>query len=87
LGGWFSDVGSETGLVIGFAAICTADTEDVVAVGTLEVVVKEPKQISTGLARMAAMLTGKTTPDRATNPPCCTASSRSPLRGAPTVKG
>jgi hypothetical protein len=28
--------------------------------------VKEPKQISTGLARMSAMLTGKTTPDRAT---------------------
>jgi hypothetical protein len=28
--------------------------------------VKEPKQISTGLARMLAMLAGKTTPDRAT---------------------
>jgi hypothetical protein len=28
--------------------------------------VKEPKQISTGLARMASMLVGKTTPDRAT---------------------
>jgi hypothetical protein len=28
--------------------------------------VKEPKQISTGLARMSAMLAGKTTPDRAT---------------------
>jgi hypothetical protein len=27
---------------------------------------KEPKQISTGLARMSAMLAGKTTPDWAT---------------------
>jgi hypothetical protein len=27
---------------------------------------KEPKQISTGLARMSAMLARKTTPDRAT---------------------
>jgi hypothetical protein len=32
----------------------------------VEVIVKEPKQISTGLARMYAMLAGKTTPDRAT---------------------
>jgi hypothetical protein len=30
--------------------------------------VKEPKQISTGLARMSAMLAGKTTPDQATMP-------------------
>jgi hypothetical protein len=28
--------------------------------------VKEPKQISTGLASMSAMLTGKRTPDRVT---------------------
>jgi hypothetical protein len=28
--------------------------------------VKEPKQISTGLARMSTMLARKTTPDRAT---------------------
>jgi hypothetical protein len=32
----------------------------------VEVVVKESKQISTGLARMSAMLAGKTTPDQAT---------------------
>jgi hypothetical protein len=38
-------------------------TEEVVVAGTDEVVVKELKQISTGLARMAAMLAGKTTPD------------------------
>jgi hypothetical protein len=38
----------------------------VVAAAEVEVVVKEPKQISTGLARMSVMLAGKTTPDRAT---------------------
>jgi hypothetical protein len=32
----------------------------------VEVAVKEPKHIATGLARMSAMLAGKTTPDRAT---------------------
>jgi hypothetical protein len=32
----------------------------------VEVTVKEPKQISTGLVRMSAMLVGKTTPDRVT---------------------
>jgi hypothetical protein len=32
----------------------------------VEVAVKEPKQIFTGLARMSAMLPGKTTPDQAT---------------------
>jgi hypothetical protein len=32
----------------------------------VEVAVKEPKQISTGLARMSTMLARKTTPDRAT---------------------
>jgi hypothetical protein len=31
----------------------------------VEVTVKEPKQISTGLARMSAMLPGKTMLDRA----------------------
>jgi hypothetical protein len=43
-----------------------AATEEVVAAGTVEVAVNEPKRISTGLARIAAMLTGKTIPDRAT---------------------
>jgi hypothetical protein len=32
----------------------------------VEVAVKEPKHISTGLARMSAMLVGKTTVDRVT---------------------
>jgi hypothetical protein len=46
--------------------------------------VKEPKQISTGLARMSVMLTRKTTPDRATM-----LHSEFPisLPGAPTVRG
>jgi hypothetical protein len=39
---------------------------EVAAASVVEVVVKEPKQISTGLGRMSAMLAGKTTPDRAT---------------------
>jgi hypothetical protein len=38
----------------------------VAAASVVVVTVKEPKQISTGLARMSAMLTGKMTPDRAT---------------------
>jgi hypothetical protein len=42
------------------------DVRDTLGIGTVEVAVKEPKQISTGLARMAAMLVGKTTPDWAT---------------------
>jgi hypothetical protein len=32
----------------------------------VEVAVKEPKPITTGLARMSDMLAGKTTPDQAT---------------------
>jgi hypothetical protein len=38
---------------------------EVAAACTVGVAVKEPKQISTGLARMSTMLTGKTTSDRA----------------------
>jgi hypothetical protein len=38
----------------------------VTAASVVEVTVKEPKQIPTGLARMSTMLVGKTTPDRAT---------------------
>jgi hypothetical protein len=39
---------------------------EVVTASVVEVAVKEPKQISTGLARMPAMLAGKTTLDQAT---------------------
>jgi hypothetical protein len=51
---------------VGADTIFAVVTGEVVAADTVEVVVKEPKQISTGLARMSAMLTGKATPDRAT---------------------
>jgi hypothetical protein len=54
-----------------------------VAVSADEAAMKEPKQISTGFARMVAILAGKTTPDR---PPCRTASSRSPLPGVTIVR-
>jgi hypothetical protein len=37
---------------------------EVTAASGVEVVMKEPKQISTGSVRMSAMLAGKTTPDR-----------------------
>jgi hypothetical protein len=39
---------------------------EVAAASAVEVMVKEPKRISTGLARISAMLAGKTTPDQAT---------------------
>jgi hypothetical protein len=58
-------------LLVGAGAaseVVGASTEpvgDVAAASVVEVVVKEPKQISTGSARMSAMLTRKTTPDRA----------------------
>jgi hypothetical protein len=39
---------------------------EVAAASVVEVAVKEPKQISTGLARMSAKLAGRTTPDWAT---------------------
>jgi hypothetical protein len=43
----------------------TKVVSEVAAASTVEVAVKEPKQISTGLARMSTMLAKKTTPDRA----------------------
>jgi hypothetical protein len=39
---------------------------EVAAASVVEVAVKDPKHISMGLARMSAMLAGKTTPDQAT---------------------
>jgi hypothetical protein len=68
LGGWVSVAGSETRVVTDTTVTYLAANEKVVVAGTDEVIVKEPKQISTGLARMSAMLVGKTTPDRATMP-------------------
>jgi hypothetical protein len=40
--------------------------EEVAAASVVEVAVKEPKKVSTGLARMSTMPAGKTTPDRTT---------------------
>jgi hypothetical protein len=63
---WVSDARSEAGVATGVTATRSAAAREAAAARTGEVVVKELKQISTGLARMAAMLAGKTTPDRAT---------------------
>jgi hypothetical protein len=53
-------------MVTGVTGIFIAVTGEVAATSEIEVAVKEPTQISTGLVRMSAMLVGKTTPDRAT---------------------
>jgi hypothetical protein len=66
LGGWVFDFWLELGVATGVAGAFMETVEEVAAASVIEVVVKEPKQISTGLARMSAMLAGKTTPDRAT---------------------
>jgi hypothetical protein len=66
LDGWIFDFLLELGAVTGVGGAFTETVTEVTATSVVEVAVKEPKQISTGLARMSAMLTGKTTPDRAT---------------------
>jgi hypothetical protein len=50
----------------GVTGALTETVREVTASSVVEVAVKEPKQISTGLARMSTMLAKKTTPDRAT---------------------
>jgi hypothetical protein len=50
----------------GVTGALTETVGEVTAASVVEVLVKEPKQFSTGLARMSTMLAGKTTPDRAT---------------------
>jgi hypothetical protein len=50
----------------GVAVIFTTVAGEIVAATAVEVAMKESKQISVGLARMSAMLAGKTTPDLAT---------------------
>jgi hypothetical protein len=57
---------------------------EVAAASVFEVTVKEPKQISTGLARCPPCSSGRR---HQIGPPWCTARSRSPLPGVPTVKG
>jgi hypothetical protein len=62
LGGWVFDFLPE----LGAASEVTGTFTEATTASALEVTVKELKQISTGLARMSAMLVGETTRDRAT---------------------
>jgi hypothetical protein len=66
LGGWVFDFFLELGVASGVAGAFMEAVEEAAAANMVKVVVKEPKHISTRLARMSAMLAGKTTPDRAT---------------------
>jgi hypothetical protein len=83
LGGWVFNFRSEAGVVTGVVGTFTTIVGEVAA-SVVEVVMKDTKQISTGLARMSSMLAEKR---HQIGSPCCTVSSRSPLPGAPTVKG
>jgi hypothetical protein len=65
LGGWVFDFLLGLGAALEVARAFTEAAGEVTAASVVEVAVKEPKQISTGLARMSTMLAGKTTPDRA----------------------
>jgi hypothetical protein len=56
----------ELGAATGVAGTFTKAAREVTVTSVVEVIMKELKQISTGLARMYTMLAGKTTPDRAT---------------------
>jgi hypothetical protein len=66
LGGCIFDFLLELRAASGIAGAFSEVVGEVAAASVVEVTVKEPKQISTGLARMFAMLAVKTTPDRAT---------------------
>jgi hypothetical protein len=65
LSGWVFDFLPELGAASKVVGASTEAAGEVAAASVVEVAVKEPKQISTGSARMSAMLAGKTTPDRA----------------------
>jgi hypothetical protein len=65
LGRWVFDFLKELGAASKVVGASTEAAGEVVTTSMVEVAVKEPKQISTGLARMSSMLAGKTTPDRA----------------------
>jgi hypothetical protein len=66
LGGWAINFLPELGTASKVAGASTEAVDEVVTTSAAEVAVKEPKQISMGLARMSAMLAWKTTLDRAT---------------------
>jgi hypothetical protein len=64
--GWVFNFLPELGAASEVVGAFTGVVGEVAAASAVEVAMKEPKQISTGLAKMSAMLAGKTTPDRAT---------------------
>jgi hypothetical protein len=64
LGEWVFDFLLEQGATSDVVGTFTETVGEVTAASAVEVVVKEPKQISTGFARISTMLAGKTTPDR-----------------------
>jgi hypothetical protein len=63
LGGWVFDLLPELGAASEVIVAFAEAVDEVTTASAVEVAVKEPKQISTCLARMPAMLAGKTTPD------------------------
>jgi hypothetical protein len=65
LGGCVFDFLPELGATSEVAGTFTDAVGEVAAASAVEGAVKEPKQISTRLARISAMLVGKMTPDRA----------------------
>jgi hypothetical protein len=65
LGRWLFDFLPELGVASKVVGAFTEAVGEVAAARVVEVAVKEPKQISTGLVRMSAMFAGKTMPDRA----------------------
>jgi hypothetical protein len=65
LGGWVFDFWPELWATPDIVGTFTGAVGEVATANVVEVAVKEPKQISTGSARMSVMLVGKMTPDRA----------------------
>jgi hypothetical protein len=66
LGRWFFNFILELGAATEVAETFIEAVGEVAASSVVEAAVKELKQMSTGLARMYAMLAGKMKPDRAT---------------------
>jgi hypothetical protein len=66
LGGWVFDFLLKLGVASSVAGVFKKAVWEVAAASVVEVAAKEPKQISTGSVRMSAMLTEKTTLNRAT---------------------
>jgi hypothetical protein len=65
LDGWVFDFSPELGTAFNVIGASTEAASEVAAACEVEVAMKEPKQISTGSARMSTILAGKTMPGRA----------------------